>query len=250
VSHRYGWVPDVPDQRDLHYTSVRPRAVLPQKVSLRPNWPEVLDQGALGSCVWNAAASHFLFDLARQSDEIFLPSRLFGYYNTRLMEGTTEQDEGCMIRDAVKVLVKTGVCDEREWPYSIKRFATRPPKPLYGHARKHRLESYSRVPRALRAMQQCLADGFPFIVGITIYESFESAMVAKTGTVPIPRKDERALGGHAVVVVGYNSTEMRFSLVNSWSTAWGDRGFFTLPYDYLLNPGLSDDFWTLRMVEG
>ena len=250
MTHNYGWIPDTPDQRDCYYLSPRPRAALPTKVSLRPNWPEVLDQGQLGSCVWNASAAHFLFDLALQSDEIFLPSRLFGYYNTRKMEGTVKQDAGCMIRDAIKILAGTGVCDEKEWPYAIKQFSTKPPLPCYQHARKHLIQNYSRVSRTLRSMQQCLSDGFPFIAGITIYDSFESAKVAKTGTVPLPTEDETVLGGHAVVVVGYDNTRKRFNLVNSWGEGWGDRGFFTLPYEYLLNPGLADDFWTIRMVEG
>ena len=98
-------------------------------------------------------------------------------------------------------------------------------------------------------MRICLAEGFPFVFGFTVYESFESQQVSKTGKVYMPKKNEKVLGGHAVLAVGYNDKDKRFTVRNSWGTGWGMKGYFTMPYDYLASRYLSDDFWTIRSAE-
>jgi C1A family cysteine protease len=97
-------------------------------------------------------------------------------------------------------------------------------------------------------MKGCLASGYPFIFGFTVYESFESEEVARTGRAPMPGGVERAIGGHAVVAVGYEEAHQRFLVRNSWGDGWGMKGYFTIPYTYLLQPDLSRDFWTIRLV--
>jgi C1A family cysteine protease len=108
--------------------------------------------------------------------------------------------------------------------------------------------SYQRVVRSLPQLRGCLAEGFPFIFGFTVYESFESDAVASTGVAPMPGPGERVLGGHAVLAVGYDDADQRFLVRNSWGTKWGNGGYFTMPYAYLTERNLSSDFWTLRTV--
>ena len=98
-------------------------------------------------------------------------------------------------------------------------------------------------------MRACLADGFPFVFGFSVYDSFESQKVAKTGVVDMPKAGEQMLGGHAVLAVGYDNTAKRFIVRNSWGTEWGKKGYFTMPYDYLADRNLSDDLWTIRRGE-
>jgi C1A family cysteine protease len=97
-------------------------------------------------------------------------------------------------------------------------------------------------------MKGCLASGYPFVYGFTVYESFESPQVAKTGIVPMPATSEKVLGGHAVLAVGYDESSQRFIVRNSWGPTWGMAGYFTVPYAYLTDANLSDDFWTIRLV--
>jgi C1A family cysteine protease len=150
-----------------------------------------------------------------------------------------------MIRDGIKSLATWGCCDETLWPYNISAFAQKPAAKCYAQAKDHCISSYHRIC-TLDEMKTCLAAGFPFVFGFTVYESFESQTVAKTGKVNMPKQSERALGGHAVMAVGYSEKQKRFTVRNSWGAGWGMNGYFTMPYEYLGSRSLSDDFWTIR----
>lgn len=249
---RYGWIPDVPDQRDHLYAApiARLRA-FPPKADLRRHCPAVYDQGELGSCTGNAIAGAVQFDrmkLKRKPN--FVPSRLFVYYNERVIEHSVESDSGAQIRDGIKTVAKQGVCPETEWPYDIAKFAVKPAATCYQQAKKYRAIGYQRVVQSLTQMKGCLASGYPFVFGFTVYESFESDQVARTGVVPMPGSAEKVLGGHAVLAVGYDDTAQRFIVRNSWSRRWGDAGYFTMPYAYLVDDNLAADFWTIRVTSG
>ena len=239
----YGWIPDTPDHRDFLYSAVAPKVKLPPKIDLRSECSEVENQGHLGSCTANALAGHLQF-LEKISGQVYKDvSRLFIYYNERAAEGTVDFDSGAMIRDGIKVLAKYGVCAESSWPYDITRFTQKPSAACYKEGLKHRISSYHRL-QTLNEMLNCLAEGFPFVFGFTVYESFESLKVAQTGIAPMPKKTERALGGHAVMAAGYDQKQKRFIVRNSWGPQWGQAGYFTMPYAYLET--LADDFWTIR----
>ena len=247
---RFGWVPDLPDHRDhLYAAPVATLAVLPSRADLRPQCPPVYDQGQLGSCTANAIGAAIEFDRLKQRQPDFVPSRLFIYYNERVMEHTVSSDSGAQIRDGIKSVGKQGDCPEPEWPYVIAKFRTEPPARCYRHAVKHTAVLYQRLTPIANQLKGCLASGYPFVFGFTVYESFESAQVAKTGHVGMPRPSEQVVGGHAVVAVGYDDAKQWFIIRNSWGTRWGLKGYFTMPYAYATDPNLADDFWTIRVVE-
>ncbi len=244
----YGWIPDLPDQRDhlygaLHATPAR----LPAKVDLRTHCPPVENQGELGSCTANALAGALEFLELKQKQPLVDLSRLFIYYNERVIEHSVKQDSGAMLRDGIKTLAKQGVCAEKLWPYALKKFATKPSAACYTQAKQHTISSYQRLSTT-QEMRACLAAGFPFVFGFTVYESFESQAVASSGVVPMPKPSERVLGGHAVCAVGYDDAAKRFIVRNSWGAGWGKKGYFTMPYTYLADRNLSDDFWTMRQL--
>jgi C1A family cysteine protease len=246
IKHTFGWVRDLPDRRDFQYAAVqRITAALPPAVDLRSGCSPVEDQGNLGSCTANAIAGALEFLELKGGLPLADLSRLFIYYNERVMEHTVQSDSGAQIRDGIKSVAKQGVCTELKWPYVISKFKLKPTAACYTEALKHTITQYQSLG-SLADMQACLAEGFPFVFGFTVYESFESAQVAKTGTVPLPKKNERVLGGHAVLAVGYNDKQQRFIVRNSWGAGWGQKGYFTMPYAYLTNPQLASDFWVVR----
>ncbi len=246
VNAWYGWVPDRPDYRDRLYSAIAaPPKKLPAKVDLRDGCSKVENQGQLGSCTANALAGNLEFLEKKAGKRATNLSRLFIYYNERAMEGTINEDAGAAIRDGVKSLVHLGVCSESKWPYKIAQFASKPSPACYKQATSHEVTSYQRVI-GLRQMKQCLAEGFPFVFGFSVYEGFESDAVAKTGKLDLPKPKEKQLGGHAVCAVGYDDSASRLLVRNSWGTDWGMKGYFTMPYDYASNSNLADDFWTIR----
>lgn len=172
----------------------------------------------------------------KQKQRAFTPSRLFIYYNEREIEGTIDSDSGAMLRDGIKSVAKQGAYKEKTWPYEIDRFRDKPPNPAYDEAEKHQAIRYQRLTQALNQFKGCLADGFPFVFGFVVFESFETQEVAKTGHAPIPRANEKQLGGHAVMAVGYDETRQWLVVRNSWGTKWGMRGYFTLPYPTCWQP--------------
>ncbi len=245
----YGWIPDLPDARDRVYKLPRRTSALPPSADLRKGCPAIYDQGDLGSCTANAIGGAIEFDQIKQKLKASTPSRLFIYYNERAIEGTIDTDSGAQIRDGIKSVASQGACPEPMWPYVEQSYANRPPAPCYKYAKLHPAVQYARVTQSVGQLKACVAAGYPFVFGFTVYESFESDAVAKSGIVPMPATTEMLLGGHAVMAVGYDDAAQRFLVRNSWGTSWGMGGYFTIPYVYLTDGNLADDFWVIRVVK-
>ena len=246
----YGWVPDLPDQRDFMYAAPAPfQQNLPPMVDLTGQCPPVYDQGQLGSCTANAIGAAIEFDQMKQADTAFTPSRLFIYYNERVIEGTVKVDHGAQIRDGIKSVATLGAPPETDWPYAIEKFSQKPPSVAFKDAKTKLVTLYQRLIQDANTMRGCLASGYPFVFGFTVYESFEGPDVAKTGIVPLPASDEKVVGGHAVMAVGYDDATREFIVRNSWAADWGLKGYFRIPYSYLTSASLASDFWTIRAVE-
>src|SRR5947207_3797613 len=156
----YGWLPDLPDHRDFSYRAIAPRlAQLPAKIDLRKKCSPVEDQGNLGSCTANALVGALEFLELKAKQPLLDLSRLFVYYNERVIEHATRTDAGAMLRDGIKSLAKQGVCAEKSWPYVIEQFAKKPSAACYTQAKRHTITSYQRLA-TLAEMRACLADGF------------------------------------------------------------------------------------------
>jgi C1A family cysteine protease len=241
----------LPDHRDQPYAAPVERiGAPPAKADLRAQCPPVYNQGQLGSCTANAIAGAIQFDRLKQKlAPEFTPSRLFIYYNERVIEHSVASDSGAQIRDGIKSVARQGDCPETEWPYVIAKFKTKPSAKCYADARQYKVVLYQRVTQTLSQLKGCLASGYPFVFGFTVYESFESASVTKTGHAPLPRSGDAVIGGHAVAGVGYDDAKQWFIVRNSWGAGWGMKGYFTLPYAYVTDASLAGDFWTIRIVQ-
>lgn len=264
TNNKFGWVPDPPDHRDRMFTSKTYLAELPPYLNLRQFMPPVYDQGDLGSCTAQAIAAaiqymHTKRDVQScieptrmkvfQPSEDPIPSRLFIYYNERVMEGTVESDAGAMIRDGIKSVNKQGVCSETCWPHDIQRFREKPHPECYEMAVGNQALVYEKLNQDLTALRSCLAMGLPWVFGFSVYDSFMTDEVSRTGIMVLPKYTERRQGGHAVIAVGYDDTNLVFIVRNSWGTDWGDGGYFYMPYSYAISNALCRDFWVIKEVE-
>jgi C1A family cysteine protease len=258
--YSFGWKPDPPDHRDLLYSApLLSLRSLPASVDLRPKCPPVYDQGHIGSCTANAIAGAIQFQREADHDEPdFVPSRLFIYYNERVIENSVPYDAGAQIRDGIKSVNKLGVPPESDWPYSDQGYPTdphnprfapgapaakKPPKSVYTTAAQYKVTSYARVQQLLPQLKGCLADGWPFVFGFSVYENFFGPDGRPNVTTPMPSGSQ--IGGHAVVGVGYDDAKSTFIVRNSWGPDNQDGGYFYMPYSYVTEPTLSSDFWTI-----
>lgn len=251
-----GWVRDKVDPRDYKYIPTMGLHAVPTSVDLRKWDSAIMDQGNLGSCTANAGCGVMQFVRAFQALPNMSLSRLFLYYNTRVIEGHPNSDSGASIRDTMKSMAQSGACDEAEWPYDISKFKLKPTPKCYADGLLDIATQYLSIGadtpvgnRSLDPFKQCLAEGFPFFFGFDVYSSFDS--IGADGIMPYPNEStEDILGGHAIVAVGYDDAKKAFIIRNSWGTEWGDKGYFYMPYKVIKNTGMSGDFWTVRMVSG
>lgn len=233
----------------LHFAMAPHIVKAVQVVDLRSFMPPVYDQGELGSCTANAIGGAYEYDQIKQKEASpFVPSRLFIYYNERAIEGDVADDSGAQISDGLKSISTTGVIPETEWPYNVAKFAVKPSAKCYTDAVHHKATGYHAIAQNQTQINQALLSGLPVLVGIVVYESFESDQVAATGVVPMPHIGEQQLGGHAVLIVGFDNNKKVYYVRNSWGPNWGMKGYFTLPYAYILNKNLASDFWVITGV--
>lgn len=249
-----GWRPQLPDHRDHAYAAPRAAqsALLPL-VDLRKQMPPVYDQGYVGSCTGNAIAGALQYERRRRGlpDADRVPSRLMIYYGEREAEGTVASDAGGYIRDGIKFVAATGACYEDGpdgWPYDPKKWSVRPPAACYAAATRDRALAYAAVQQSSQQVCGALAAGDPVVFGFTVHQAFDSPEVARTGRVPLPAPSDAPMGGHAVLIVGYDLAERNFLVRNSWGVDWGLKGYFLMPFEYVLRADLASDFWVIQMV--
>lgn len=241
----FHWSKDKPDSRDYLYKISKTK--IPNRIDLRQWCTSVEDQGALGSCTGQAIAGAIEY-LNKRYNKATDVSRLFIYYYERELIGTISWDSGAYIRDGIKVVSRRGAPLERHWPYNISRFATRPSNNAQADGLKRTVTRYERATN-LYSCLDALAAGFPVVVGFLVYSSFMSGQVINTGVMPYPNVvRESFLGGHAVLLVGFDSNTNRFIARNSWGSGWGDRGYFYMPYNVISNRSMSSDFWVIKGV--
>ena len=250
LNRSYGLIRGEKDERDRIMRAPRiDLTLLPSSFSNMDLMTPVYDQGQTSSCTGQSHAAQEDACRILQGMPPLLGSRLFVYYNARLAEGSQGTDGGAQIRDVLKAANRYGVCAESTWAFSPNLVTIQPAPPAYTEAVKHRDLVYSSVPLSLIMFKQLLTHRYTINVGIQVFESFESDAVASTGVVPMPNViEEQCLGGHAVLVEGYDNSRMAFHVRNSWGAAWGDKGYFWLPYAYML-PDLMSDAWVLESVE-
>lgn len=245
----YGYRRDARDPRDRHFVPAI-ATTYPAVIDLRRHCPPVMDQSAIGSCTAHGITGALRHALIKAGKPDVKLSRLQLYYDERKAEGTVASDAGAEIRDGIKCAAKIGVGRERLWPYRIEHYRAKPPAKCYADAVRFNALSYERVAVDVGHVKAAIAAGFPVIIGLTLFKSFDGRDVEKTGVVPMPdpHAGDKPDGGHCVYVVGYGQRAGYFTVRNSWGRAWGDGGDCYFPEEYIGSPKFGGDYWIIRGI--
>jgi len=273
-----GWLPDYPDFRDytleigeneelnLLLSTIGLDRVdlttLPSSVDLRKWCSPIENQGQIGSCTANAGTGVVEYFENRAFGRYLDASRLFLYKATRNFAKLTG-DSGAFLRSTMGALALFGVPPEDYWPYTDKvpDFDKEPTAFCYSFAANYKSIKYFRhdatnltQEAVLDSIKKALAAGIPSMFGFTVFNSISQA--GTTGKIPFPCRNEKILGGHAIVAVGYDDsmiiknttcgyqTQGALLIRNSWGTGWGVKGYGWLPYEYILKEAACD-FWSI-----
>jgi C1A family cysteine protease len=269
-----GWLPPMPDLRDYTEYQKEIKAIskklgigvgkmkVSTSVDLRQWCSPVENQGNLGSCTAHAGIGIIEYYEKRAFNKHIEGSRLFLYKVTRnLMQ--VKGDTGAWLREVMAALVLCGVPAEKYWPYNVTDFDKEPESFIYSIADNYEALKYfchdplgAKVPfpTVLDSVKKYLEAGIPSMFGFWGFPSYKDSDVI--GGIPYPGEGEKAEWGHAIVAVGYDDAKKIKNLKsnkvttgallirNSWGTAWGDKGYGWLPYDYVLY-NVASDFWSL-----
>ena len=259
--HYGGWRPQRPDYRDRKFTPTVDLNKIPEQFEL-PGIASIpkLNQGSQGSCTGHGTAGVVMYDQYKENEPVVVPARAMIYYDARIPEGTTGEDAGAQVRDAVGGVAKYGVCPDSEFPYNDQVWNVAPTEQDYQDATKQEALVYEAVEYP--HINAAIASGFPVVDGMTVYSCFMSAEVAATGIVPFPKASDSVVGGHCTWRFGYNNTDERWTSPsglkypphtkaarNSWQNPdgswWGADGNYFLPQKYF-DEGLTSDGWVIR----
>jgi C1A family cysteine protease len=267
-SGRYlGRKKDERPQDDPRFGVSHPKAMalsLPPKIDLNPEMPsKVSDQLDMQSCVAHVGANieAFLFPAIRETGV----SRLQIYYGGRAIEDTVDEDTGLQTGNMFRVLQSTGAAPENLWPYDKLKIADEPTEGVYAMAAQYRIGPFSRLTTEAEYLA-CLAQRYPFALGMEVYESFDSVELARTGVMAMPDvAREQVIGGHAVTVVGFDlnfkqsntfknsgvdparMSDVVLKARNSYGPLWGDSGNLYIPMPYALSTTTGADALTARL---
>ena len=248
-AHRYAGVHDL--KMNLE------QGELPAKADLSRLSPEIYAQGDLGSCVSNSLSMAWRMTRLAHNDKSYVrivvtgykdmrPSRLYVYFNAKMIEGTpVRSDTGCTVHGALLGVGKNRTCDEEKWGYEMGNFGVQPSLEAYVNASNHSEMSYNKIIHTLDSLKYSISQGKPVMFGAVIFKSCKTRKVMHSGMIPTPVAVlDMPLGGHCMLIVGYDDEKKLFKIQNSWGKIWGDSGFGYMGYEYILNKNFCGDFWS------
>ena len=232
VVRKLGYIP-IPEKKAAPALSLVRRAALPSSVDLTPQGVPVGDQGAVGSCASWAVGYTLLgyySKAQKHAGQPFAPMYLYSQVNRGV-------DQGSTTRDNYNVLTSQGIAERSVYTQGDYDWRTQPTAAQRANAANHKTTSPIYIfngqnagPNATAGIKSALAAGNPVLLAIPVYQGFYG-LNALNSTFRLANVSGSNLGGHAITVMGYNSTGA--IIQNSWGTGWGGSGFATIGWDFI-----------------
>jgi C1A family cysteine protease len=240
------WIPDYPEYSDKIYNTPIKNLLVHAYVDLRMNCPGICDKKNINSSVAHAICYVYEYNIIKYDiNNIFIPSKLFLYYNQRLIKKTQEYDSGASIRDGLRILDTIGICSEVDYPYNDNELYTKPSEEIYEASFKNKGIEYFKIIPTIVNIKSLLQDKIPIIFGYSVYINFENQVI-EDNTIKLPKNTDKFIGGDCGVCVGFDDLKKLFIIMNCKGVEWGDKGYFYMPYSYVLNNNLCNNFWIIK----
>jgi hypothetical protein len=202
----------------------------PLRLDMKPDTETVDDQKQYGSCVAHAGQTAIELMFKRAGKPVDL-SRMFLYYHVQREAGTLGTIDGGYTGTLGAIVSNYGVCLESTWGYDADKLGA-PPSAVASAEGKALFPNPCTYTQAgdWTNWKRHLCAGKPIVITMKVHADF-----GNFGTKPwaTHRWDTKTqiTGLHAVTIIGYDDEAQAFLVENSWSSGWGDGGFFGLPYD-------------------
>jgi len=200
---------------------------IPTEADLSDKMPEVGNQGDQQSCVaWAIAYAMKGYQENLQLGEPLKFSPSFVYNQINGGKNVPTQ-----VTDGLNVLSEQGVCLMDEMPYKENGYDEKPNAEAKRSAKRFRIAEWRRVNTMdIKEIKTHLAAGLPVVIGAMVTQEFIEKGYTD-GADFIWKKNGESVGGHAMLVVGYDDEKHAFKLINSWGKNWGDKGYGWVDYD-------------------
>jgi C1A family cysteine protease len=226
--------------------------ILPTRYNIYEKFPEyfpnLLEQGDLDSCVPTCISMLYCYQSKRQHNYMsFSISRLFLYWHVRKIYNELSDDNGSRIIDCIKVLKNIGAPPEFVYPYDEKKVYIKPTENADKFSLYCKLLGFKEID-TLDIKKELIANN-PVIFGIKVFTNFNSENAKKTGFINVPNLEtDDLIGGHSAILVAFDDTTNLYTFINTWGNSWGDGGLGYIPYEYVNNPELADEFYVMSKV--
>lgn len=228
------------DNRDFAIKSINISNAesIPVNLDLREKLLPVRDQGEQGSCVAFAISDIQFYHNCRDAG-------LDRYLSPQYMYNLRSVPDGMIVRNALKLAQKYGLCLEQEFVYGkdteTREDVSKYPFELRISAKRFVIDTYVKLSEIEPdLMKKAFVRHGPCMIVVPVY-NYGTTMWKPE------RFGQKIISGHAMVIVGYDDTG--FIIRNSWGTSWGDNGYTKMTYD-AFRPANVWEVWCLTDKSG
>lgn len=208
-------------------------------VSLRMYCPIPTDQGKAASCVGHATRSGFTIEKSIKNnitDRQAITEQMHspGYIYNQIKVPCDDCGCGSRLTDALWLMTQQGVCLSTSFEDGNENCTVVPGEEQHSEAGFFKIKDFAAIFKSDDEAQvkidqtlTALSDNKPVLIGMNVTTSFWSVNAGQKHW-ELWEENDNVLGGHAMVVIGYDLIEKKIELMNSYGPYWGDGGFITM----------------------